>query len=106
MVSVCLPSDALLQHLPSFLGSLTLGVGYLFMAAPAKAQPLLLTLDDGYLLTATLPDLQRGIAPLGPPEPTQPGLLGHGVGPPGRRPWPRVWRCKVAPLTHRPWPRA
>ena len=44
MVSVCLPSDALLQHLPSYLGfsylgcrvSLTLGVGYLFTAAPAK----------------------------------------------------------------------
>ena len=28
-----------------------------------------LTLDEGYLLTAALPDLQRGIAPLGPPEP-------------------------------------
>ena len=26
-----------------------------------------LTLDEEYLLTATLPDLQRGIAPLGPP---------------------------------------
>ena len=44
--------------------SLTLGVGYLFTAAPAK-QPLLLTLDEGYLLTAVLPDLQHGIAPLG-----------------------------------------
>ena len=48
--------------------SLTLGMGYLFMAAPAKhshcsskAQPLLLTLDVGYLLTIALPDLQRGI---------------------------------------------
>ena len=29
-------------------------------------QPLLLTLDKGYLLTAALPDLQCGIAPLGP----------------------------------------
>jgi len=28
---------------------------------------LLLTLDEGYLLTAALPELQRGIAPLGPP---------------------------------------
>ena len=36
MVSVCLPSDALLQHLPSSWVSLTLGVGYLFTAAPAK----------------------------------------------------------------------
>ena len=36
------------------------------------------------------PDLQCGIAPLGPPAPTQPRLLGRGVGPPGRRPWPRA----------------
>ena len=34
-----------------------------------KAQPLLLTLDQGYLLTTALPDLQHGIAPLGPPVP-------------------------------------
>ena len=38
-------------------------------------QPLLLTLDEGYLLTTTVPDLQRGIAPLGPPVPAQPRLL-------------------------------
>ena len=31
MVSVCMLSDALLKHLPSYLG-----VGYLFTAAPAK----------------------------------------------------------------------
>ena len=43
-----------------------------------------LTLDKEYLLTAALPDLQRGIAPLGPPAPAQPPLLGCGVGPPGR----------------------
>ena len=30
---------------------------------------LLLTLDEGYLLTAAPPDLERGIAPLGPPAP-------------------------------------
>ena len=39
----------------------------------------------------TLPDLQRGIAPLGPPAPVQRLLLGCGVAPPGRRPWPRAW---------------
>ena len=44
-----------------------------------KAQPLLLTLDEGYLLTTALPDLQHGIAPLGPPAPEQPWLLGHGI---------------------------
>ena len=38
-----------------------------------------LTLDEGYLLTATLPDLQRGIAPLGPPAPALPPLQGSGV---------------------------
>ena len=34
-----------------------------------------LTLDEGYLLTSTVPDLQRGIAPLGPPVPARPPLL-------------------------------
>ena len=36
-----------------------------------------LTLGVGYLLTAALPDLQCGIAPLGPPVPAQPPLLGR-----------------------------
>ena len=66
MVSVCLPSDALLQHLPSYLGFSYLGCGVSFHSCSSKAQPLLLTLDEGYLLTAAIPDLQRGIAPLGP----------------------------------------
>ena len=42
-----------------------------------------LTLDELYLLTAVPPDLERGIAPLGPPAPGQPLLLGRGVAPPG-----------------------
>ena len=67
MVSVCLPSDALLQHLPSYLGFSYLGHGVSLHGSSSKAQLLLLTLDEGYLLTAALPDLQRGIAPLGPP---------------------------------------
>ena len=75
MVSVCLPSDALWQHLPSYLGFSYLAVGYLHSCS-SKAQPLLLTLDEGYLLTAALPDLQHGIAPLGPPAVAQPLLLG------------------------------
>ena len=90
MVSVCLPSDALLQHLPSYLGFSYRGRGVSLQGCSSKAQPLLLTLDEGYLLTATLPDLQRRIAPLGPPVPAQPRLLGRGVAPPGRRPWPRA----------------
>ena len=80
MVSVCLPSDALLQHLPSYLGFSYLERGVSLHSCSSKAHPLLLTLDEGYLLTAALPDLQHGIAPLGPPVPAQPGLLGRGVG--------------------------
>ena len=75
MVSVCLPSDALLQHLPSYLHFSFLGSGISLHGYSSKAQPLLLTLDEGYLLTTALPDLQRGIAPLGPPVPAQPPLL-------------------------------
>ena len=76
MVSVCLPSDALLQHLPSYLGFSYLGHAVSLHACSSKAQPLLLTLDKGYPLTAAVPDLQRGIAPLGSPVPAQPPLLG------------------------------
>ena len=77
MVSVCLPSDALLQHLPSYLGFSYLGRGVSLHGYSSKAQ--LLPLDEGYLLTAAPPDLERGIAPLGPPAPAQPPLLGCGV---------------------------
>ena len=97
MVSVCLPSDALLQHLPSYLGFSYLGRRVSLHGCSSKAQPLLLTLNKGYLLTAALPDLQRGIAPLGPPVPTQPRLFGRGVAPPGCRPWPRALGRGVAP---------
>ena len=61
MVSVCLPSDALLQHLPSYLGFSYLGRGVSLHGCSSKAQPMLLTLDEGYLLTTAPPDLQRGI---------------------------------------------
>ena len=76
---MCLPSDALLQHLPSYLGFSYLGRGISLHGCSSKVQPLLLTLDKGYLLTAILPDLQHGIAPLGSPAPAKPQLLGHGV---------------------------
>ena len=72
MVSVCLPSDTLLQHLPSYLGFCYLGCGVSLHGYSSKVQLLLLTLDEGYLLTAASPDLQCGIAPLGPPAPVQP----------------------------------
>ena len=38
-----------------------------------------LTLDKGYLLTADPPDLERGVAPLELPVPTQPPLLSHSA---------------------------
>ena len=44
---------------------------------------MLLTLDEGYLLTAFPPDLEHGVVPLGPPAPVQPPLLGRGVAPLG-----------------------
>ena len=101
MVSVCLPSDALLQHLPSYLGFSYLGCGVSLHGCSSKAQPLLLTLYERHLLTAALPDLQRGISPLGPPAPVQPLLLRCGVGPPGCCPWPQVWGSSsgMLPLT-------
>ena len=95
---VCLPSDALLQHLPSYLGFSYLGRGVSLHSCSNKVQPLLLTLDEWYLLTAVPPDLERGIAPLGPPAPTQPPLLGHGAAPLSRHPWPRMWGSSSRPL--------
>ena len=62
IVSVYLPSDALSQHLPSYLGFSYLGCGVSLYGCSSKAQPLLLTLDEGYLLTAAPPDLERGVA--------------------------------------------
>ena len=81
MVSVCLLSDALLQHLPSYLGFSYLGRGVSLHGSSSKVQPLLLTLNEGYLLTATPPDVERGVAPLGPPVPTQlpKGVLASGL---------------------------
>ena len=79
VVSVYLPSDAFSQHLPSYLGFSYLGRGVSLHGCSSKAQLPLLTLDEGYLLTAAPPDLERGVAPLSPPAPMQPPLLGHGV---------------------------
>ena len=88
MVSVCLPSDALSQHLPSYLGFSYLGRGVSLHGCSSKAQQLLLTLDEGSLLTAAPPDLERGVAPLGPPAPVR-----------SRRSW--TWGCssRLPPLS-------
>ena len=69
MVSVFLPSDAFLQHLTSYLGFSYLGRGVSLHGCSSKEQQLLLTLDEGYLLTAAPSDLERGVAPLSPPAP-------------------------------------
>ena len=112
MVLVSLPSDALSQHLPSYLGFSYLGHGVSLHGCSSKAQPLLLTLDEGYLLTAAPPDLEPGVAPLSPPAPAQPpflevGLLllaaapdlGHVEARLGHHPWPRMWGSSSRPLT-------
>ena len=65
---MCLPSDPSCNTYHLTWVSLTLIVGY-FHGCSRKAQPLLLTLDEGYLLTAAPPDLERGVASLGPPAP-------------------------------------
>ena len=60
MVSVCLPSDTLLQNLPSYLGFHYLGRGVSLHSCSSKAQPLLLTSDMGWLLSALCP--RSGVA--------------------------------------------
>ena len=60
VVSVCLPSDALSQRLPSYLGFSYLGRWVCLHGYSSKAQPLLLTLDAGYLLTPPLLTLDMG----------------------------------------------
>ena len=97
MVSVYLPSDALLQHLLCYLGFSYLGHGVSLHGCSSKVQLLLLTLDEGYLLTTAPSDLEREIAPLGPPVPAQPPLVGGGVGPPGCRPWLQAWGSSSQP---------
>ena len=103
MVSVCFPSDAFLQYLPSYLGFSYLGHGVSLHGCSSKEQPLLLTLDEQYLLTAAPPDLilmTEAVENQGgkmvdwfftsqariPPAPLQPLLFGCGVAPLGHHP--------------------
>ena len=66
MVLVCLPSDAPSATLILLLSFSYLGRAVSLHGCSSKAQPLLLTLEEGYLLLAAPPDLERGVAPLGP----------------------------------------
>ena len=79
MVSVCLASDSISQNLPSYLGFSYLRHGVSLHKCSSKVQPLLLTLNEEYLLMATPPDLGHEVAPLGPPASAHPQLLGGGV---------------------------
>ena len=100
MVSVCLLSDALLQQPTILLGFLlpwTWGISSWLLQQSAAIAPYL---GRGYLLTTAPSDLERGIAPLGPPAPAQPPLLGGGVAPPGRGPWPWAWGRSSQRLVH------
>ena len=99
MVSVYLPSDAFLQHLLSYLGFSYLGHGVSLHGCSSKAQPLLLTLDEGYLLSAAPSDLERGVAPLGPPALAHLPLLGCGVAPLSHSCAVAAWHSRPPPLT-------
>ena len=79
MVSVCplMPSHNT-YHLTWV--SFTLDVGYLFTALPAKHSCCSLPWTRGI---SSPPDPEHGVAPLSPPVPVQPPLLGHGVSPRG-----------------------
>ena len=68
-----------LRHLLSYLGFSYPERGVYLQGCSSKAQLLLITLDEWYLLTAAPPDLEHGVAPLGPPAPTQPLLLGRSL---------------------------
>ena len=59
VVSVCLPSDALSQCLPSYLGFSYLGCRVSIQGCSSKVRLLLLTLEEGYPLTAAPPDLEH-----------------------------------------------
>ena len=74
-VSVCLLSDGLLQHLPSYLGFSYLGCEVYLHGCSSKVQLLLLTLEEGYFLMATPPDLERGLSLHGCSSKAQPLLL-------------------------------
>ena len=64
MVSLCLPFDALLQHLSFYLGFSYLGRGVSLHGCSSKAQLMLLTLVE-LLLSAATPNFGRGVAHLG-----------------------------------------
>ena len=100
-VSLSLPSDSLSQHPQSYFCFSYLGRGVSLHGCPSKAQPLPLTLDEGYPLTAAPPDLGRGVAPLGPPvSQPLPSEVGELLSP--RSCAVSAWRSPLYPW---PWAR-
>ena len=107
MVSVCLPSDAFLQHVPSYLGFSYLGCG--------------VSLHNCFSKAAAVPYLGRGVAPHRPPSwpwtwssSSRPSCA-HAAAAPWtwgcslRQPPSAAMadlRCGVARLGCCPWPRA
>ena len=81
------------------LATPTVLLGFLLPWTWGISSRLLLTLDEGYLLTTAPPDLERGIAPLGPPAPAQPPLLGRGVAPLSCSCAVAAWHSRPLPLT-------
>ena len=71
MVLVCLAFDALSQHVPSYLGFSYLRRGVSLHGCSSKVQLLLLTFDE-----VSLPDLERGVAPLSPHTAASPWTWG------------------------------
>ena len=94
MVSERLPSDALLQHLPSYFGFSYLGRGVSLHSCSSKVQLLLLTLDE-----VAPHDLERGVATLGPLAPAQLLLLGRRVAPLRSSCTITAWRSPSPPMT-------
>ena len=73
-VCLLMPSRNRLTWVFSYLGR-----GVSLHGCSSKAQLLLLTLDEGYLLMAAPPDLERGIASLDTPAPMRHRSLGVGL---------------------------
>ena len=61
------------------MGFSYLGRGVSLHGCFSKAQPLLHTLDEGYLLTASPSDLDHGVTPAGPPVPRSHCSLDMGL---------------------------
>ena len=90
MVSVCLPSDAS-HNTYCLIGFSYLGHGVSLHGCSSKAQLLLLTLNEVYLLTAAPPNLEHGATP----RARSSGFTGAG-GPRGATPHSEGLRPKIS----------